>query len=248
MSEDVSSDGGARRSDEPERRRPSYWWRRRSVRQLRREAETARPYSLQWDERDNIESRLPDGESVELGGLALAEVFTPSTVGKLFTALDEWQTRNPYDSHDRVLDLKRSRTATGGGWSRLGMVRRPGKFVLGSFGVTDPTLPSGVDAAWLSVSYVTASVAVVNATFAMESGTVDMGAELAIDRRRTMTDVKVVIPGRLGRLRARIPWSRPKKYGTTSSMNDVWRLKEESIELKRVFEVSRAGSGSASVT
>ena len=201
-----------------------------SVRQIRRQAEAARLFHQELDARYNRESRLPDGERVELGGLVLAEVFTPSTVGRLLETLEQRQAANPYDSGDRAAHVRRSRTSPGGGWSNLGMVRRPGNRMVPNFGVMDPKLPKGVDAAFLSVSTVTASVAVVTATFALEPGFLDLGTHLATDRRLTVSDVKIVIPGRFGKLRSRIPWSRPKSHGTSSAMNDVWRLKEQAIE------------------
>ena len=229
MTDDVEPDVTPEPEAQPRRRR-QWWWRRMSVRQIKRQAEDIRDLRRRRDEQDNVASRLPGGEEVELAGLVLAEVFAPSTVGRLFEALKEQQDANPYSSGDRGALVKRSRASGGGGWANLGMVRRPGKFLIGNFGISDPKLPVGVDAAFLNVSTVTPSVAVVTVTFALEPGSVDIGAHLAVDRHLTMTDVKVVIPGRLGKLRSRIPWSRPKSHGTTSSMDDVWRLKELAVE------------------
>lgn len=48
----------------------------------------------------------------------------------------------------------------------MGVVRPPGAFRFGD-GFNDPTLPAGVDAVWLHLSYVTPALAMVVATFTL---------------------------------------------------------------------------------
>jgi hypothetical protein len=56
---------------------------------MRREAMDHTPHA-EFDKRDNDASRLPTGEEVHLGGLVLAEAFTPSTISALKRALAEF--------------------------------------------------------------------------------------------------------------------------------------------------------------
>ena len=90
------------------------------------------PYA-EFDKRDNDASRLSTGEEIHLGGLVLAEAFTPSTISALKRALAEFP-GNRERKAEWLANLEQGRSVGGsGGWQSLGVVRRPGDFGFGSF-------------------------------------------------------------------------------------------------------------------
>lgn len=189
------------------------WYQRPTVHALKKQAETEnRDFRRRSDEHENDETRLPMSEAIHLGGLVLTEAFTPSTVSSLYKALERW----PSDQGDRTQQwleqLARSRSGDGGGWQNLGVVRRPGAFIMGT-GHQDPDLPTGVNAVWLHVSYVTPALAMVVATFTLTEEAGDLSDLLREDYRTRNFDVRIRVYGRYGDLRARIPWSRPARQG-----------------------------------
>jgi hypothetical protein len=194
------------------------WYRRQTVRALKREAEREREFAREWDERANDETRLPSSEAVHLGGLVLTEAFTPSTVSSLYKALDGWPSELGARKEERLRELARSRAGARGGWQNLGVVRKPGAFVMGD-GHHDADLPSGIDAAWLHLSYVTPALAMVVATFTLTEEAGDLSPLLRADYRSRVFDVRLRVYGRFGDLRARIPWSRPARHGVGYSMS-----------------------------
>jgi hypothetical protein len=142
----------------PPQSRPkrTWWWQRPTVHQLQRDAKRHRHHRDKSDARWNNETRLPEGEAVHLGGVTLAEAFTPSTVSNLYSTLNKWPRPFGRPDDDWASALERSRSGTGEGWTSLGLVRRPGQFVMGD-GHHDGTLPLGVQGAWLSLSYLLAT-------------------------------------------------------------------------------------------
>lgn len=208
------------------------WWSRSSIRSVRRSLED-RDASVteRWDERENAETRLPGTEALHLGGIVLAEAFTPSTVASLFSALDDLPVQRPAEKEERRRDLAKSRGGRRGGWQNLGNFRPPGAF-LGGIGGHDPTLPDSVDSADLSVSYVTPSLAVVVAVFVLKEESGDLSPILRSDYRTLHRPARVSIQGPLGRLRAHVPWARPRHYrafGNTSGVEDQKRDACESL-------------------
>lgn len=195
------------------------WHQRPSVRTLKKQLESEdHEWQRNWDKRENAETRLPASEAIHLGGLVLTEAFTPSTVSSLYRTLRVWPSK-PGDRKEEWLDqLARSRSGEGGGWQNLGPVRPPGTFTIG--GHHDPTLPSGVDAVWLQVSYVTPALAMVVGTFTLAEKAGDLSALLRQDYETRRFDIHLTVSGRFGDVRARIPFARPAMYGTgySSSM------------------------------
>jgi len=210
----------------PER---TWWWQRPTVHKLRKEW-VQNGLRNKWDARLNRETRLPEDESVHLGGVTLVEAFTPSTVFRLYETLGKWPRRPERSNETLVADLERSRSGgAAGGWRNLGVVRRPGQSILGD-GHHDDSLPPGVEAVWLSLSYLMPSVAVVCATFAFTDDVADLSDLLRTDFGTETEKTRIVVHGRLGRLRALIPWSRPKRY---SSSTPMWRpdaAKQRAVE------------------
>jgi hypothetical protein len=87
-------------------------------------------------------------------------------------------------------------------------------------GHQDPELPAGIDAVWLQLSFVTPALAMVVATFTLgeEAGDLSELLRRDYDYDCDVVDVHVRVHGRLGSVRARIPWSRPARYRVSSSL------------------------------
>jgi hypothetical protein len=182
------------------------------------------------DARENDESRLEEGESIQLAGVTVVEVFTPSRVAALYEAMERWeqanQSRSCKEPGTLMHHLDNSRSLPhSGGWANLGhVVRTPSRWSIG-MGRADKTLPAEVASVAASVSYVTSSVAVVMATFVFVVGAGDLSSILRADRQGRRTNARFTLPGRLGWLRARLPFARPKGHGFSSSWEGVFEQK-----------------------
>ena len=148
---------------ERSQRRKSYF-RRPTIRGLKKEVtEWTANYTSDIRKKFDQETRLPDHEAVHLGGLVLVESFTPSNVSSLFTALNDFPTNRLDHKVEWTDRLAKSRGGVGFAWVSLGMVRRPGGFILDGF--HDSSLPEGIDAASLTLFFLTPSLSMVAATF-----------------------------------------------------------------------------------
>lgn len=234
----------AEESEDQPRGQPNHWWQRPTIRVLKREAEKHEDYLDQWDERDNAATRLPAGESVHLGGLVLAEAFSPSTVSVLYDTIRRWSGSNNRKRNEWIAELDRSRSGRSGGWRNLGVVRRPGDSLSTIFdrGSEDSELPDSVMAVWLHLSYLMPSIAVVVATFTLRDEAADVSSVLRRDYHTQFSDARIRVYGKFGRLRAWLPWSRPKNHSMTLNMSraeDEKRLAFEQIMHEREAECSR---------
>jgi hypothetical protein len=209
VAEDQNGQDDATAPNPPAKR--ERWWHRKTVRSLKREATADRPYFKDWDERENKETRLPDSDAIHLGGLVLTEAFPPSSVSSLYRALEGWPTEGGVRKGELVTQLTRSRGGSSAGWQSLGLVRRPDASFIGE-GYRDPELPEAVDAVWLRVDYLTPALAVVVATFTLTEQSGDLSPTLRTDYRTRHSDPRLRVYGRLGAVRARIPWARPVNY------------------------------------
>jgi len=242
--EEVEPLARAEESEDQPRRQLNHWWRRPTIRALKREAQERGDYLDQQDERDNAATRLPAGESVHLGGLVLAEAFSPSTVSALYDTIRRWSGSNNRRRDEWVAELDRSRSGRSGGWSNLGVVRRPGDNIFAIFddGVEDSRLPDSVMAVWLHLSYLMPSIAVVAATFTFRDEAADVSSVLRRDYHTQFSDSRIRVYGKFGRLRAWLPWSRPKNHGMTfnvSRAEDEKRRAFEQVIHEREAECSR---------
>jgi hypothetical protein len=222
-----------------------HWWHRRTLRALKREVQERDESLDQWDERGNAATRLPAEESVHLGGFVLAEAFTPSTVSALYDTLRRSSGRNNQRGDEWIAQLDRSRSGHSGGFTYLGVVRRPGENIFSIFdgdGSEDSELPNSVIAVWLLLAYLMPSVAVVVATFTFSDDAADVSSLLRRDYHTQFTNPRIRVYGKFGRLRAWLPWSRPKYHGMTYDMSraeDEKRLAFERIIQEREGECSR---------
>ena len=199
---------------EPDRAsRGSSWRTRKNVRSLQQVDD--RLWEA-WDRTDNDATRLPDGEAIHLAGLVLAEAFTPSTTPALYRALASFPA--PEDTKKEWADrVTRGRSAVGmAGRVGTGPIRRVGEPIPGAQ-LIDPTLPPGVEAAWTYLLFPTPSVTMLVTTFTLTDEVGDLSPLLRTDYQTEAYDVHFRIPGHLGWIRARIPWSRPKNYRLSSS-------------------------------
>jgi len=151
-------------------------------------------------------------------------------VSALYEVLRKWPDRDERRRDGWVAKLDRSRSGAGwGGWQNLGVVRPPGEFIWGN-GYTDGDLPDSVAAVWLQLDFVMPSVAVVVATFTFKDEAADMSALLRRDYETQVRDVRMRVYGKLGRLRARLPWSRPKWHGMSASVSRAEDEKRRACE------------------
>jgi hypothetical protein len=228
----VPSEDSAERRKSNRRR----WRERQSVHALRREALKDHAAWADWDRRDNGETRLPDGEEVRLAGVVLAEVFTPSTVSALRKGLEDFPGARDKDKEEWIALLTKSRSAAGaGGWASLGVVRRSGE-TFGFLGPIDPDLPDGIEAVWPYLFFPTPSLTVIVATFTLADQAGDLSDLLRADYHAQATEVRVRVNGRFGRVRAHIPWARPRLHGASWSLRtaeDQKRLACESLITRR---------------
>jgi hypothetical protein len=219
---------GASESQPRRARAQKHWHERPTVWTLKKQAKrSTRPHTL--DSRDNEDTKLPSGEGVHLGGIVLAEAFTPSTVSSLYRSLERWETHVPGRKEEWLTQLERSRSGVVGGWQNLGVVRPPGTFTIGD-AQHDPTLPTGVAAAWVHVSYITPTLAMAVATFTISEEAGDLSSFLSQDYVAERRNFEFRVYGRFGRLRARIPWARPSRYRQSHSVVMPDQRKRESCQ------------------
>lgn len=217
-----SGDGSTSREQESQRTAGKLRWHERpSILTIRKRAHAKRTFWGKWDRRYNDESRLPTDDAVHLGGITLVEAFTPSTVHALYAALADLPVREPDRKQEWLSALRYSRGKPFSiGWQSLVMVR-PLNEPLHIDGFNDGTLPEGVDAVWLQLHYPTASLAMVVATFSFKEDAGDLSELLRADYQTEVGDVHIHVPGRLGRLRSRLPWARPRTYSARTNINHV---------------------------
>jgi hypothetical protein len=188
------------------------WHERMSISELRRRMLHDTEQWRQFDERDNNDARLPLDEEIYLGGVVLVEAFTPSTASRLKKSLEALPESYRRKS-EFISALERGRSATGsGGWGSLGSVRRPGSF---GFDNLDSEIPDAVEAVWPEIFYLTPSLTLLVATFTIKDDDGDLSGLMRADYTTTFSDPIIHVPGRLGWMRKRIPWLRPKGIRAT---------------------------------
>jgi hypothetical protein len=74
------------------------------------------------------------------------------------------------------------------------------------------------------------SLAIVIATFTFRDEAADVSSILRQDYQTQIRDVRIQVYGKFGRLRARLPWSRPKGHGM------IWNMSRAEDEKRRAFE------------
>ena len=131
------------------------------------------------------------------------------------------------------------------GWVSIGPIRRAGEPIPG-IQLIDPTLPPGVDAAWAYLLFPTPSVTMLVTTFTLTDEASDLSPLLRADYQTEAYDVRVRIPGHLGWIRARIPWSRPKEYQRVVSSRPPGRRQETAgvrlLSFRDTRRLARPGS------
>jgi hypothetical protein len=167
----------------------------------------------------------------------LAEAFTPSTIRRLEKAVNDLPAPT-FDRRRELLErLGKSRSPTHGrGWTRIGYARPPGSQLMGD-GFTDPTLPPGIEAIWLTMFYEMPSLTIVVATFTLSETAGDLSEILRTDYSTKMSDIRIRVPGPFGRLRAGLPFGRPQLRGHSGSISSVDGQKSQACEaLIRSYE------------
>lgn len=191
------------------------WRNRTSLRVMRREALMSEGAWDEFDKRENDASRLRLSEEVRLGGLILAEAFTPSTISALKRAVADFPGNNARKA-EWLANLEQGRSTGGsGGWTNLGSVRRPGAFGIDNF---DPEIPEAVNAIWPVIFSLTPSLTIVVATFTIKDEYADLSSILRTDHKTSAFNPHLRVQGRLGWVRQHIPWARPKSYMLTHGL------------------------------
>ncbi|WP_158684561.1 hypothetical protein [Amycolatopsis orientalis] len=200
------------------------WKDRRSVHSLKKLADHE-PGGLhqEFEKRENDRTRLPVGETAHFGAVMFAEAFTPSTVSRLYESLEDGDRRRHGVSAREQLRLNRQGQFSG--WQNLGYVRRPGQFSLN--GKHDPNLPEFVDAAWVKLHYLTASLSIVVTTFTIKENHGDLSGVLRTDYRDESGPARIRVFGFAGPIRSRIPFSRPKRFRVESNIRSAFDAKRE---------------------
>jgi hypothetical protein len=205
-------------SEEAQTRRNTRWHRWRARESISTMCRETVKQSDMWDDadkRDNDASRLPPGEQIHLGGIVLAEAFTPSTAFWLRKSLERFPAADR-KKEEWLLGLENGRSATGsGGWTSLGMVRRPGAFGFDSF---DPDIPDVIEAIWPRIYYSTPSLTIAVATFTLREEEGDLTGLLSADYSTSFLKPTVHVEGWMGRIRRHIWWSRPKGVSLSNFM------------------------------
>lgn len=133
------------------------WSKRPTMREQLREAHE--PRREFWGPRDaaaNRETRPPESERVGCAGIVLVEAVTPSALANFERHRADLPLQSRQASRDGSHDSSRTRA---GGWTSLGYLRLPGKFILDAARAGhDPTLPPFVDAVHLTLHHVVPSV------------------------------------------------------------------------------------------
>jgi len=167
----------------------------------------------------NERLRLPAEEEVHLGGILMAEAFTPSTIRRLKEAIRALP--------PGVTDEKRTELL-----ARLEVFRRP-SFGTGSSAIGyaiprttglgpsfyDQAVPKGVDAIWLRMYAVMPALTVVVATFTFDEASGNLTPLLRADYSTGRHNIRLKVPGRAGKLRAWYPFGRPRLRGHSESLS-----------------------------
>lgn len=226
---EVHSFGPPRESDAPN------WLRRSSLgAERRRLLDDVWPGKAEFDAAENERTRLGSGCSVELGGLVLAEAFTPSTIESLYKAIDSWDLESSEYLEQRKRDIRQWRAASGSGaWHVVSTFAKPScSSQLGLDGVKDETLPPGIDAVHLFLASASPSVTLLIALCMPSTSEADLSDVLRADFATEVRAIRIRVPGRLGKIRARVPFARPRKaYFSTSTMHPT-QIKEETLEAR----------------
>jgi hypothetical protein len=117
--------------------------------------------------------------------------------------------------------LTNSRRGGLGGWQDLGVVRRPGDFIVGE-GYCDPQI-TGVEAVWLYLHYIAPSLAVIVATFTLTEEAGDLSALLREDYQ---TRLLAISPSASVRIKEKLRRARPggfKLFRKVSRVEDQKR-------------------------
>lgn len=174
---------------------------------------------------ENDRTRLPESEEIHLGGLVLAEVFPPSCAPALRDAVEGFPVTREKKA-EIVAWLSKGRSSSGvSGRMHLATVCHGG--------------PRNIDVVNIDLYFLQPSFTVLIATFAIAEDAGDLSAVLRSDYA---SDGRVSVIGPLGRVRSRIPWSRPAESLVALPAWQPSRAKRQAFENRiRDYEVSCGG-------
>jgi hypothetical protein len=187
------------------------WRKRRSIRKIKSDQ---RAMAHGRNRGPFAAEAWPPDETLSVATIFLVEAFTPSSAPALLTALDAYP--GVREQLSRFDDAARedSRMRRENVFISLGHVRRVAHFV----GAVDRTLPetfSSVDCYQLNV---TNSLTLVVAAFTLTPEAGDLTDIISVQHTGRSDTMRIDVSGPLGALRAKLPWSRPKSYRSSSQV------------------------------
>ena len=85
----------------------------------------------------------------------------------------------------------------------------------------DYSIPEGVEQIWLHLNYSLPSLTMLLATFTITDTDGDLSDLLRRNYPSERFETRIHVPGRLGGLRGRLPWSRPREYRVRSRLRSA---------------------------
>lgn len=211
------------------------WWQRTTLAEERRKLISEGAHRDRFVEDENVRTRLADDEKVRLGALILVDAFTPSSIQRLYDAIDSWPV-SPAAYKDGVKrKIAGWRSSSGyGAWQSVTMFTKPGNRFIGS-SVSDPRVPDSIEAVHLFVMMASPSVTLSVAVFIPHDSDGDLSPVLAMDFPSEVRNVRVRVPGPMGAVREKNPWSRAKNPYYSMQVAYPSVLKREAAEAKIAY-------------
>ncbi|MBS9375898.1 hypothetical protein [Rhodococcus sp. B50] len=211
------------------------WWQRTTLAEERKRlvAEAARPD--QFVESENDRTRLAEDETVRLGALILAEAFTPASIQRLYGAIDSWPVNPPAYKNDLKRKIANWRSSSGyGAWQSVTTFTKPGNRFIGS-AVKDSNVPDPIEAVHLFAMMASPSVTLIVAVFIPHDSDGDFSPILSKDFPNEVRNVRIRLPGPMGTVRAKNPWSRAKNPYYSMHVAYPSILKREAVDTKIAY-------------
>ncbi len=208
------------------------WWQRTTLAEERKKLISEATHRDKFIEDDNDRTRLADGETVRLGALILVEAFTPSSIQRLYDAIDSWPVNPPAYKDGLKRQIAKWRSSSGyGAWQSVTTFTKPGNRFIGS-SVSDSNVPDSIEAVHLYAMMASPSVTLIVAVFTPHDSDGDLSPVLSTDFPCEVRNLRIRVPGPMGAARAKNPWSRAKNPHYSMHVAHPSILKREAVDAK----------------
>lgn len=208
------------------------WWQRTTLAEERRRLVSEAAHRDQFVEEENDRIRLAGDAAVRLGALILVEAFTPSSIQRLYDAIDSWPVSPPAYKDGLKRRISKWRSSSGyGAWESVTTFTKPGNRFIG-LSVSDSKVPVPIEAVHLFVMMASPSVTLTVAVFIPHDSDGDFSPVLSADFPSEVRNVRIRVPGRLGTVRAKNPWSRARNPSYSMNVAYPSILKREAVDSK----------------